>query len=129
MGGMYDAMLAETVYFRGHDDDVIEGYSARPLDATNRGGVVVIHHLPGYDRETKEFVRRFAVMGFNAVCPNLYTRIAPGASDDDAAAAARAQGGVPDEQVVGDVAGAMAWLKALSTSNGKVATIGHCSGG
>jgi carboxymethylenebutenolidase len=129
MDGMYDAMLAETVYFRGHDDDMIEGYCARPLDGTSRGGVVVIHHLPGYDRETKEFVRRFAVMGFNAVCPNLYTRIAPGASYDDAAAAARAQGGVPDEQVVGDVAGAMAWLKALSTSNGKVATIGHCSGG
>src|SRR5579884_1476994 len=107
MIGMYDATLAETVYFRGHDDDLIEAYAARPMDGASRGGVVVIHHLPGYDRETKEFVRRFAVMGFNAVCPNLYTRIAPGASYDDAAAAARAQGGVPDEQVVGDVAGAM----------------------
>lgn len=126
---MYDATLAETVYFPGHDGDLLEAYSARPLDSAPRGGVVVIHHLPGYDRETKEFVRRFAVMGFNAVCPNLYTRIAPGASYDDAAAAARAQGGVPDEQVVGDVAGSVAWLKALSNSNGKVATIGHCSGG
>ncbi|MDQ1698837.1 MAG: carboxymethylenebutenolidase [Frankiaceae bacterium] len=126
---MYDAMLAETVQFPGHNDDLLEGYCARPLDSTPRGGVVVIHHLPGYDRETKEYVRRFAVMGFNAVCPNLYTRLAPGASPDDAAALARAQGGVPDEQVVGDVAGAMRWLKALSTSNGKVATIGHCSGG
>jgi carboxymethylenebutenolidase len=129
MDGMYDATLAETVYFRGNDDDLIEGYAARPMDGAQRGGVVVIHHLPGYDRETKEFVRRFAVMGYNAVCPNLYTRLAPGASPDDAAALARAQGGVPDDQVVGDIAGAAAWLKALSTSNGKVATIGHCSGG
>ena len=126
---MYDATLAETVYFRAGNGDEIEGYSARPLDGASRGGVVVIHHLPGYDRETKEFVRRFAVMGFNAVCPNLYTRLAPGASPDDAAALARAQGGVPDEQVVGDIAGAMTWLGALSNSNGKVATIGHCSGG
>jgi carboxymethylenebutenolidase len=129
MGRMYDAILAESVRFRGHGDELIEGYAARPMDRASRGGIVVIHHLPGYDRETKEFVRRFAVMGYNALCPNLYTRIAPGASHDDAAAAARAQGGVPDEQVVGDVAGAARWLAALSTSNGKVATIGHCSGG
>jgi len=126
---MYDATLAETVRFPGAGGDLLEAYAARPLDSSTRGGVVVIHHLPGYDRETKEFVRRFAVMGYNAVCPNLYTRIAPGASHDDAAAAARAQGGVPDEQVVGDVAGAAAYLRALSNSNGKVGVIGHCSGG
>src|SRR4051795_11870320 len=117
---MYDATLAETVRFPGANGDLLEAYAARPLDPSPRGGIVVIHHLPGYDRETKEFVRRFAVMGFNAVCPNLYTRIAPGASADDAAAAARAQGGVPDEQVTGDVAGAIQWLAALSTSNAKV---------
>lgn len=126
---MYDATLAETVRFPGAGGDLLEAYTARPLDAAPRGGVVVIHHLPGYDRETKEFVRRFAVMGYNAVCPNLYTRLAPGASHDDAAAAARAQGGVPDEQVVGDVEGAAAYLRSLSNSNGKVGVIGHCSGG
>ena len=126
---MDTSICAETVYTTGHGDAEIEMYVARPQSDERRGGMVFIHHLPGYDRETKEFVRRFAVMGFNAVCPNLYTRIAPGASYDDAAAAARAQGGVPDEQVVGDVGGAMAWLRALSNSNGKVATIGHCSGG
>jgi carboxymethylenebutenolidase len=126
---MYDAILAETVRFAGAAGDLLEAYAARPLDSEPRGGVVVIHHLPGYDRETKEHVRRFAVMGYNAVCPNLYTRIAPGASHDDAAAAARAQGGVADEQVVGDVAGAAAYLRALSNSNGRVGVIGHCSGG
>ena len=126
---MYDATLAETVQFPGHGGDLLEGYSARCLDAKPRGGVVVIHHLPGYDRETKEFVRRFAAAGYNSVCPNLYTRIAPGASHDDAAAAARAQGGVPDEQVVGDVAGAIGYLQGLTNHNGKVAVIGHCSGG
>ena len=46
----------------------------------SRGGVVWIHHMPGYDRETKEFVRRLAVAGYNAVCPNLYSREAPGAT-------------------------------------------------
>jgi carboxymethylenebutenolidase len=109
--------------------DEIQAYSARALDEAPRGGVVVIHHLPGYDVGTKEIARRFAYHGYNAVVPNLYWRQAPGASPDDAAATARAQGGIPDGQLVDDVAGAAAYLKGLANSNGKVGTIGYCSGG
>ncbi|HWB65601.1 MAG TPA: dienelactone hydrolase family protein [Mycobacteriales bacterium] len=126
---VYDATFAETVTITGHGGDRIEAYAARPLDPAPRGGIVVIHHMPGYDRETKEYVRRFAVEGYNAICPNLYWREAPGAAPDDAAATVRAQGGAPDDRVVGDIAGAMEYLKGLSNSNRKVATIGHCSGG
>jgi carboxymethylenebutenolidase len=85
--------------------------------------------MPGYDRATKEMVRRFAELGYDAICPNLYFREAPGAAPDDAAATARAQGGVPDERLLGDVGGAAAYLRGLETSNGKVGVIGHCSGG
>jgi carboxymethylenebutenolidase len=126
---MYDAILAETVMISGHGGDAIEAYSARPLQAGPVGGVVVIHHLPGYDEATKEMARKFAVHGYNAIVPNQFWRLAPGASPDDAAATARAQGGVPDEQLVGDVAGALAYLKNLTNANGKVGAIGHCSGG
>jgi len=122
-------MICETVMFDGHGGDPIEGYAARSLDAAPRGGVVVIHHMPGYDRGTKEITRRFGAEGYNAVCPNLYWREAPGAAPDDAAAAARAAGGVPDERLVGDVKGAMAYLNGLPNSNGTTATIGFCSGG
>jgi carboxymethylenebutenolidase len=124
---MDTAFLSETVQFPGHGGDLIEAYAARPTDDKPRGGVAVIHHLPGYDRESKEFVRRFADRGYNAACANLYSRT-PG-DYDDAAAAVRAQGGAPDEQVMGDVGGAVEWLRGLSSSNGKVAVIGHCSGG
>lgn len=126
---MFDALLAETIRITGHGGDEIEAYSARALDEAPRGGVVVIHHMPGYDPQTKEIARNFAYHGYNAVVPNLYWREAPGASPDDAAATARANGGVPDERLVGDVAGAVEYLKGLSNSNGKVATIGYCSGG
>src|ERR1700751_6490482 len=128
---MYDAMLAETVTITGHNGDAIEAYSARTPQAGPVGGVVVIHPLPGYDRQTKEFARAFAVGGLNAVMPNLYYREALGADPDDAMAAARAKGmiPVPDERIVGDVAGAAAYLRGLSNSNGKVGVIGHCSGG
>ena len=126
---MSESLTARTVRIAGHHGDDIEAYLAQPSESERRGGVVVIHHMPGYDRGTKEMVRRFAVMGYDAICPNLYTREAPGAAPDDAAAVARANGGVPDEQLVGDVAGAAAFLRALPTSNGKVGVIGHCSGG
>jgi carboxymethylenebutenolidase len=128
---MYDAMLAESVTVTGHNGDEIEAYSARTLQAGPAGGVVVIHHLPGYDRQTKEFTRAFAAGGLNAVMPNLYHREAPGAAPDDAMAAARAAGAIPlpDERIVGEVAGAAAYLRGLSNSNGKVGVIGHCSGG
>ncbi len=126
---MGDAMRAETVEITGHGHDTIEAYLAQPLDGEPTGGVVVIHHMPGYDEGTKEITRTFAVHGYLAICPNLYTREAPGASPDDAAAAARALGGVPDDRLVGDVGGAASHLRSLASSNGKVATIGYCSGG
>src|SRR5215468_1760279 len=100
----YEGMLAETVTMHGASGDVINAYFARPLGPGPFPGVVVIHHMPGYDRATKEMVRTFAVYGYAAVCPNLYHRHAPGASTGDAAKAALEAGGVSDEQCVGDVA-------------------------
>jgi carboxymethylenebutenolidase len=126
---MSDQITAGTITIEGGGNDPIEAYLARPDDSRPRGGVVVIHHMPGYDRGTKEMTVRFASMGFNAICPNLYSREAPGASPDDAAARARSLGGVPDDPLVGDVAGAAAYLRSLPGANGKVGVIGHCSGG
>jgi carboxymethylenebutenolidase len=124
-----DAIRAETITIIGHGGDEIEAYRAMPLTEESRGGVVWIHHMPGYDRETKEFVRRLAVSGYHTVAPNLYSREAPGAAPDDAAAAVRAAGGVPDNRLVGDVAGAVDYLGSLPGANGKFGVIGHCSGG
>jgi carboxymethylenebutenolidase len=123
------SLTAETITIAGDGGDGIEAYLARPHGPMRRGGMVVIHHIPGYDRATKEMVRRFAELGYDAVCPNLFHREAPGADPDDAAAAARAKGGVPDDRLVGDVAGAAAYLRSLETSNGKIGVIGYCSGG
>src|SRR5918911_4186677 len=113
---MKDSLIADTVTIAGHAGDEIEAYLARPLDAGPHGGGVVIHHMPGYDAPTKEITRRFAANGYLALCPNLYSREAPGASPDDAAAAARAAGGVPEERLVGDVRGAVDHLRGLESS-------------
>jgi carboxymethylenebutenolidase len=122
-------LRADTITIKGHGGDEIEAYLAVPTDVEQGGSIVVIHHMPGYDEATKEMTRKFAANGYAALMPNLYHRDAPGASPDDAAATARSNGGVPDERLVGDVAGAVAHLKSLPASNGKVASIGYCSGG
>lgn len=126
---MYDAMLAETIHIQGHGGDEIACYLARPMTPGPVPGVLVIHHMPGWDEESKEITRKFAVNGYAAICPHLHYREGPNASPDDAAAAARAAGGVPDERFLGDADAAIRTLRALTSSNGKVGVIGYCSGG
>jgi carboxymethylenebutenolidase len=126
---MSDSLTADSVLIKGYDSDDVEAYLAQPSVDARRGGVVVIHHMPGYDRATKEITRRFAELGYDAICPNLHWREAPGARPDDASAAVRAQGGVPDVRLVGDVAASAAYLRSLPLSNGRIGVIGYCSGG
>jgi carboxymethylenebutenolidase len=72
-----ESMTTITVELEGHGGDRIPAYLARPDDDSMCGGVVVIHHMPGWDRATKEIVRRFAELGYDAICPNLHHREAP----------------------------------------------------
>jgi len=124
-----EALTARNVMFTGADGAPINAYQAVPAGDDLRGGVLVIHHLPGWDPGTKEITRRFAAKGYNAICPNLYARQGLDVDPDDAAAATREAGGIPDGQFVGDAGGAIEALRALPTSNGKVGVIGYCSGG
>jgi carboxymethylenebutenolidase len=127
---MSDVMTTSTAMISGDNGDDVEAYLIEPTGAaTPRGGVVVIHHMPGFDRGMKEIARHIGELGYNVIMPNLYWREAPGADPDDAAATSRAQGGAPDERVIGDVGGAAEFLRGLPTSNGKVGVIGYCSGG
>src|SRR6185503_2207383 len=125
---MYEGMLAETVAIPGFQGDLINAYFARPLGPGPYPGVVVIHHMPGWDEWYREATRKFAHHGYAALSPNLYFRDGHG-TPEDVAAKVRAAGGVSDEQVVGDLAGALHYLRALPFSNGKVGVFGTCSGG
>jgi carboxymethylenebutenolidase len=124
----HQAMVAEMTTYAGGEGDLICAYVARPEGPGPYPGVVVIHHMPGWDEFYQEFTRRIANHGYTAICPDLYCRIGHG-TPDDVAAAARAQGGVADATVIADCAAAARWLKSLPTSNGKVGIIGSCSGG
>lgn len=125
---MYEGMLAETVTIHGAKGDFINAYFARPLGAGPFPGVVAIHHAPGWDEWYREATRRFAHHGYATISPNLYCREGHG-TPEDVGAKVRAAGGVADEQVLGDLEGAMRYLRSLPYINGKVAVFGTCSGG
>jgi carboxymethylenebutenolidase len=125
---MYEGMLAETVTVQGANGDMIRAYFARPLGAGPYPGMVLIHHLPGWDEWYREATRKYAHHGFLAISPNLYDREGHG-TPEDVAAKVRAAGGVADDQMVGDVTGAMQYLRSLPNCNGKVGVFGTCSGG
>jgi carboxymethylenebutenolidase len=124
----YEGMLAETVRMHGHQEDQIDAYFARPLGSGPFPGVVVIHHMPGWDEATKEITRKLAHHGYAAIMPDLHFREGKGSPEANSASV-RAAGGMPDDRTMGDVKGAMAYLRLLPYHNGKVGVIGYCSGG
>jgi carboxymethylenebutenolidase len=122
------SISAGPIQIAGANGDQIHAYLARPDGNGPFPGVVVIMHMPGWDEFYQEFTRRLANHGYTAICPDLYCRVGHG-SPDEIAAKVRSDGGVPDDQVVGDTAAAMQWLKSQPSSNGRVGIIGSCSGG
>jgi carboxymethylenebutenolidase len=124
----YEAMMAETVNMHGDKEDLIDAYLARPMGSGPYPGVVVIHHMPGWDEATKEIARKFAYYGYVAISPNFHYRERKGTPSENSVSV-RAAGGMPDDRTMGDVKGAMAYLRTLPYLNGKVGIIGYCSGG
>ena len=125
---MYEGVHAETVTMAGANGDSINAYLARPLGKGPFPSMVLAHHMPGWDAWYRETTFKFALHGYVAISPNLFFRAGHG-TPEDMAAKVRADGGLPDDQVVGDLAGAMKYVRALKDVNGKVGAFGTCSGG
>lgn len=123
----YTGITSDVVKVRGHNDDEVEAYMARPQGEGPFPGVVVIHHAPGWDEWTMEVAWKLAHRGYAVISPHLYGR--HGTDPDEAPVRARSRGGMRDDQVMGDVDGAAKYLRGRPFSNGKIGLIGFCSGG
>ena len=125
---MYEGMLAETMTVQGHNGDVINTYIAKPLGAGPFPGIVLIHHVPGWDEWYRETARKFAHHGIVAISPNLFNREGHG-TPSEVAGRVREACGISDDQALGDVEAAMQYLRSLPYVNGKIGVFGTCSGG
>ena len=74
----YVGMSAKTVSIKGHNGDAIDAYVAVPDGDGPFPGVLVIHHMPGWDEWSTEVVRRFAQHGYAAISPNIHHRAGEG---------------------------------------------------
>lgn len=125
--GQVSVSAAIVTYAAGNGDQ-IHAYVARPQTGGPLPGLVLAHHLPGWDEFYQEFAERLARHGYTVICPDLFCRFGHG-TPDDVAAKARSEGGAVDDLVVADCQAAMEWLKSQPTANGKVGIMGTCSGG
>jgi carboxymethylenebutenolidase len=125
---MYEGMLAETVSIAGADGAYLSAYLARPLGPGSHPGLVLVHHRLGWDEWYRWAAREFAYHGFVAVLPNLYSREGQG-PPEAIAADVEATGGIADDQAIGDIEGALRYLRALPYCSGKIGCFGTCTGG
>jgi carboxymethylenebutenolidase len=123
----YEGLQAEVVSFKAHNGDSGEAYYARPTRAGKVPGIVVIMHLPGWD----EWIIRGAQVRPSRLRGDRAASLFPRRSRQP-----RRHRGAgawcwwrPDAQVMGDVAGSIAYLRAQPNASGKVGVIGFCSGG
>jgi carboxymethylenebutenolidase len=124
----YEGMIAEKINITGYNNELFPAYFSRPLGKGPFPGLVVIHHMPGWDEIYREIARRFTQHGYSVVMPNLNYQYGNG-TPEEMSAKARESGGVHDDIVVANCEASMKFLKALPTSNSKVGIIGGCSGG
>jgi len=125
---MNEGLYAETVTLPGANGDRINAYLARPLGDGPFPAMVLAHHMPGWDLWYREITYKFAHHGYVTISPNLYFRSGHG-TPEDVAAKVRADGGIPDDQAVGDLTGALKYVNTLPYVNGRVGIFGTCSGG
>jgi carboxymethylenebutenolidase len=101
------------------------GEHAEPSGSGKVGAVVVVQEWHGINDEMRTKVDRFAAEGFLALAPDLYHgKVATNDAD-----AGKLMAALDFGRAVGEIGGAVQWLKQQPRSNGKVAVLGFCVGG
>ena len=108
----------------------LPGYYARPLGAGPFPIVLVVEEIFGVHDYIKDTCRRFAKLGYMAVSPELYARIADLSKMTDASQIfAQVISKAPDATVMTDLDSAVAWAAANKGNPAKLAVTGFCRGG
>jgi len=113
----------------------VEGFSvpfyfAAPEGKTNLPVVLVIQEIFGVHEYIADTCRRFAKAGYLAIAPELFARQGdPSSYAQMAKLMAEVVSKVPDEQVMKDLDGAVAWASENGGNLKKVGITGFCWGG
>ena len=107
----------------------LKGYLAQPAGKSRKkiGSVLVIHENRGLNPHIQDVTRRAALAGYNALALDFLSPLGGTPADEDAARALFPM--LDAAQSVANGRAALAYLKALPNSNGKVGAVGFCWGG
>jgi carboxymethylenebutenolidase len=111
-------------------DGALPAYAARPEGAGPFPTVVVIEEIFGVHEYIKDICRRFAKLGYLAVAPELYARIADLSKMTDAGEIVRdVISKAPDATVLSDLDSTVAWAMANHGDPARLGVTGFCRGG
>ncbi|MBE7173709.1 MAG: dienelactone hydrolase family protein [Williamsia sp.] len=106
----------------------IKGLLAKPADAKNKlGGIVVVHENRGLNPHIEDVCRRAALAGFLALAPDALTPLGGYPGDDDKGREMQSKRN--RDEMLEDFIAAFDYLKKNGDCNGKVGVVGFCFGG
>jgi len=120
------------VTLSGYGGDPVRGTLLRPEADGRRPGVIVLSDVFGLSDHFRDVAGRLTTAGYTALALDIFSRTGPPDArpvPEDLPKVAAFADRLPDQQVLGDVAAAVAWLKAQPDARGRVGCLGFCLGG
>jgi len=109
---------------------IIPGYAARPAANKSYPIVLVIEEIFGVHEYIKDVCRRLAKLGYMAIAPELYARIADLSKMTDAQEIVqKVILKAPDDRLLSDLDSALTWAIAHRGNTSKLGVMGFCRGG
>ncbi len=122
-------LVTETVQLSPPDTQ-IPAYLARPDGAGPYPVVIVVSEIFGVHEYIRDVCRRLAQLGYVAMAPDFFARAGDPSGLTDYAEIRKIVATATDDQVMGDLSAAMAFLKAQDYAQADTAAItGFCWGG
>jgi len=123
-------LTIEAVTLPAPDGFPLPGYLARPKAKGRFPAVVVASEVFGVHDYIKDVCRRLAKLGYVAIAPAFFVRVADPAPLTDLQAVIKIVAQASDPQVMGDVGAALKFLAGQPFADaGKIAVTGFCWGG
>jgi carboxymethylenebutenolidase len=122
-------IVGEELTYPGAARAEINGYLARPADASSHPGIVVIHEAGGLGDHIRDVCNRLANIGYVALGVDLFTRDGGPPDTSDAEAMMQRLFSMSDATALGDLEGAADYLRGLDGVTERIGCIGFCMGG
>ncbi|MCB8880648.1 dienelactone hydrolase family protein [Acidisoma cellulosilytica] len=111
-------------------DGTLPTYFARPAGVANPPVVVVVEEIFGVHEYIKDVCRRLAKLGYFAVAPELYARLADlSKMTDPHEIIAKVISKAPDATMLSDLSHTVDWAIAQKGDADRLAVLGFCRGG